>query len=41
MALAVDTGNSVVIDFGGGDVLTLKGAGGGGTAFLLDDIAII
>jgi len=41
VALAVDTGHHVVIDFGGGDILTLKGVGGGGMAFLLDDISIL
>ncbi len=40
VALAVDTGQNVIINFGGGDVLSLIGSGGNGTSFLLDDITI-
>lgn len=40
LLLAHDTGSNIVFHFGAGDTLILKGAGGAGTAFLLDDISI-
>ncbi len=41
ISLATDNGTNIVFHFGDGDVLTLKGEGGHGTAFLLDDILIV
>ncbi len=41
VALATDTGTDIILDFGGGDVLRLIGAGGGGAGFLLDDMIIV
>jgi len=40
LALATDTGTDIVFHLGAGDTLVLKGVGGAGTAFLLDDISI-
>lgn len=41
LALAHDNGHDIVFHFGAGDTLILKGVGGAGTAFLLDDITIV